>query len=477
MDDKKRFIKESDEKDLKNLHYKLRNSEYRDYFHISPLTGLLNDPNGLFYFDGIYHVFYQWYPFKGLHGLKHWYEVESTDLVSFKNKGLAIRPNKKYKNRGAYSGSAFVEDNNIYIVYSGNEKDQNEKRYPNVVLAKYEEGKIKDLGVIIKPNKNYSEHQRDPRILKIEGSYYLILGARDKNDKAKIILYKSKKIDGGWRFYGELLIKNIHINAYMYECPDLLKIDDQYILLFSPQGLKKKGELYNNIYQNGYVIGDLNIDDKTFTPKSDFIELDRGFDFYAAQAFDNTDKALFIGWLGLPDTTYPNDGEFSGSLSLVREAVIKNNRLYTRPVKEILDLRYKEINFNQKIIDIEPMEINIKDIKDDFDIAIYARDKESGFNIFYKENSFSIDRSKMKNIISKDYGFIRKISDIDIKTLHIYIDKSSIEIFINDGEYALTSKVFPKKDEKNLYFNNLDENQVKLYNFKNSNEDNFVIKA
>lgn len=475
MNDKKRLIQKKDITNLKKKHQKLKDSKYRDYFHIDPLTGLLNDPNGLFYKDGFYHIYYQWYPFKGVHGLKHWYEVESPDLISFKNKGLAIRPDKKYKNRGAYSGSAFIENDKVYFSYSGNEKDENEKRYPNEVLAKLEDGKIIDKSVIISPNPDYKEDQRDPRIFKIDGLYYLLLGARDKKDRAQILLYRSKYIDKDWEFYGRLEIKNLDIDPYMFECPDLIKIDDDYVLLFSPQGLEKKGEYFNNIYNNGYIIGDLDINEKTFKARTDFIELDRGFDFYAAQTFANTKKNYLIGWLGLPDIIYPNDKNFSGSLSLVREIYIKNDRLFTRPVSEIKILRDKEIDFSNIVYDIDPIEIEIKDIKKDFEIGIYSNKDKGGLKISYKDSYFVIDRSNLSNIIAKDYGLKRTISNIKLGKLSIYIDKSSIEIFINDGEYAQSLKIFPKDKESDLYFKNLEKDQVLLYKLKKSFEDNFII--
>ncbi|WP_276876236.1 glycoside hydrolase family 32 protein, partial [Anaerococcus hydrogenalis] len=238
IDDKKRLIKKDDEKELKNLHSSLKDSVYRDYFHISPLTGLLNDPNGLFFKENKFHIFYQWYTFKGIHGLKHWYEVQSPDLINFKNIGLFLKPDKIYKNRGAYSGSAFVENDDVYIVYSGNQKDENENRIPNTVLGKYENGKIIDEKVIISPNKNYTEHQRDPRIFKKNGFYYLTLGARDKKDHGCLLIYRSKNINKDWEFFGELEIKDFDNKAYMWECPDILKVDGKDVLLFSPQGMK-----------------------------------------------------------------------------------------------------------------------------------------------------------------------------------------------------------------------------------------------
>lgn len=475
--DKKRLIKIEDEENLKKIHSSIKNSVYRDYFHISPLTGLLNDPNGLFFKDNKFHIFYQWYPFKGIHGLKHWYEVESLDLINFKNLGLSLKPDKIYKNRGAYSGSAFVENDEVYIVYSGNQKDENEVRIPNTVLAIYKNGKIIDKKIILPPNKNYKEDQRDPRIFKKNGFYYLTLGARDKNDKGCILIYRSKYIEKDWEFFGELLVDGFENSAYMWECPDILNVNGKDILLFSPQGIKSKGEFFNNIYQNGYMIGKLDIENKIFKAESDFIELDRGFDFYAAQGFNNTEKSYLIGWVGLPDTIYPNDKEFSGNLSLVRELKIKNNKLFINPVENIDDLRLEKIEFNELIKDIEPLEISLENIKNSLEIKIYSHEKKGGFIIYYDKNKkeFKIDRSKLENKISQDFGFERKISNIDLKSMRIFVDKSTIEIFINQGEFTLTSKIFPKNKEKDLYIKGLEKKNIQIYKLKKSNLDNFSL--
>lgn len=475
--DKKRLIKNEDEKFLKQIHSSIKNSVYRDYFHISPFTGLLNDPNGLFFKENKFHIFYQWYPFKGLHGLKHWYEVQSPDLINFKNIGLFLKPDKIYKNRGVYSGSAFVENDDIYMVYSGNQKDENENRIPNTVLGKYENGKIIDEKVIISPNKNYKEDQRDPRIFKKNEFYYLTLGARDKNDCGCILIYSSKNIEKDWEFFGELEIKDFDNKAYMWECPDILKVDGKDVLLFSPQGMKACGEFFNNIYQNGYIIGKLDIENKIFYPESEFIELDRGFDFYAAQSFSNTEKSYLIGWIGLPDTIYPNDKEFSGNLSLVRELKIKYNKLFINPVENINDLRLEKIEFNEIVKNIEPLEISLDNIENSLQIKVYSQEKNGGFIVSYDKNKkeFKIDRSKLENKISQDFGFERKISNIDLKSMKIYVDKSTIEIFINQGEYALTSKVFPKNKEKDLYMKGIDKENLQLYKLKKSNLDNFSL--
>ncbi len=94
-----RILKDPEE--IRELHERIKESPYRQTFHVQPVTGLLNDPNGFLHYNGVWHLFYQWCPWAAVHGLKYWYHVESKDLVTWKNIGTAIRPDTEYDNKGA----------------------------------------------------------------------------------------------------------------------------------------------------------------------------------------------------------------------------------------------------------------------------------------------------------------------------------------------------------------------------------------
>ena len=104
-------------------------------FHINPLSGLLNDPNGFCFYKGEFHLFYQWFPFGGFHGANNWYHTSSADLIHWKNKGLALKTDTTYDNRGVYSGNAFIQDSRMYLVYTGNHKDEKDIRHPYQIVA------------------------------------------------------------------------------------------------------------------------------------------------------------------------------------------------------------------------------------------------------------------------------------------------------------------------------------------------------
>ena len=113
-----------------DLHRQIVKSPYRQHYHIQPITGLLNDPNGFVYHNGYWHLFYQWCPWGAVHGLKYWYEVQSEDLIHWINMGVGIKPDHDFDNKGAYSGSALVTEQSIYLYYTGNHRDENWQRTP-----------------------------------------------------------------------------------------------------------------------------------------------------------------------------------------------------------------------------------------------------------------------------------------------------------------------------------------------------------
>ena len=88
--------------------------------HLMPPTGWLNDPNGLCYFKGRYHVFFQYAPFDAEGGLKFWGHYSSDDLVSWRYEGVPLYPDSSYDCHGVYSGSAIVEDEKLHLFFTGN---------------------------------------------------------------------------------------------------------------------------------------------------------------------------------------------------------------------------------------------------------------------------------------------------------------------------------------------------------------------
>ncbi len=475
---------------LKELHEKIKTSIWRCQYHVQTVTGLLGDTNGFSWFNGKWHLFYQWFPYGGVHGLKHWYHVESTDLVHWKNKGVGVIADGPYDDHGAFSGSGFVENDILYLPYTGNHRDENWVRYPTQLLAYM----TKD-GAFHKQEKplygnieGYSEHQRDPKMFyrPEDGYYYFMLGVQNLEKKGKFLLMRSQSITEGWQVYGEMKIRGYEDFGFMVECPALEKMGDKWLLVFSPQGLQPQGDDFQNIYNNTYFIGDMDFENIEFIPDGPFKELDHGFDFYAAQCAHQDqfkDKAVLDAWFGISDMEYLPTVEqgYSGLQTMPRLLSIEDGKLKQRPVPATQELKGDVIEQSKEEFVLEQMPracvIEIKGNDSDFMLDLFKHEKHSGFVITYNQKSQTliIDRGDLENRINADYGTTRKLHlENGLQECIIFVDHSSVEMFINDGEYVSSSRIFPTLEEKQMVSTG-NGNEVTVYQAKRTVEDDFII--
>lgn len=471
---KHRTILEMTKEELNKLRELSLSDKYKPIFHIHPQYGLLNDPNGLAYYNGKYHVFYQWYPYDATHGMKHWAHVSSDDFVNWNREDVALIPTENYESHGAYSGNAIEVDGKLHMYYTGNIKYNAKDRYAYQNLAIMDkEGNItkyKNNPIIKEIPKGYTGHVRDPKVFKQNNKYYMLLGAQTSDEKGAIIVYESEN-SIHWNFKGELEVKNIDNDfGYMWECPDYVNIDGKDVLIFSPQGVNPKGFDYNNIYNVVYAIGNMNLDDLVF--EIDTIkEFEKGFDFYAPQTFKKDSQIILLAWAGMGEVSYPTDeNKWAHCLTVPRRLSIKNNKLLQMPVDELSKLRFDEknnqntINNNFHIIEndenVYELNINIKNINSNkFGLELFASEDECVKLEFNKvENIVTLDRSKFEKVFGVEYGTTRKeyISIDENTNIKILADRSILEIFINDGEVVFTSRIFAKENSK----------QIKVYSDK-----------
>ena len=108
-----RRIEEVSKEEYGKLIDQVKHCPYRQMYHIQPVTGLLNDPNGFSYFNGEYHLFYQWFPLGPVHGVKYWYHTVSKDLVHWRNEGIAVEPDRPFDSHGVFSGTALEKDHQL----------------------------------------------------------------------------------------------------------------------------------------------------------------------------------------------------------------------------------------------------------------------------------------------------------------------------------------------------------------------------
>ena len=116
-------IQKSHEAYLKELMEYCKDTPRHPSYHIHPPCGLVNDPNGLAYFGGKYHVFYQWFPFGPEHGMKHWAHVISEDLIKWERSDQMLIPDQEYEKNGCYSGNSIEADGKLYLYFHHNVRD------------------------------------------------------------------------------------------------------------------------------------------------------------------------------------------------------------------------------------------------------------------------------------------------------------------------------------------------------------------
>lgn len=275
--------------EIKQIEEKMAQSPWHTRYHVEPKTGLLNDPNGFSYFNGKWILFYQNFPFGAAHGLKSWVQLESDDLVHFTETGVKVLPDTPLDSHGAYSGSAMQFGDQLFLFYTGNVRDENWIRHPYQIGALMDkEGKITKIDkILIDQPADSTDHFRDPQIFNFKGQYYAIVGGQDLEKKGFVRLYKAVGNDyTNWQAVGDLDFANDR-TAYMMECPNLIFVGEQPVLLYCPQGLDKAVLDYDNIYPNMYKIGaSFDPENAKIVDVSPLHNLDYGFEAYATQAFN-----------------------------------------------------------------------------------------------------------------------------------------------------------------------------------------------
>lgn len=432
-----------------DIKQKIATSHWRLGYHIQPSTGLLNDPNGFSYFNGQWHLFYQSFPYGPVHGLKNWTHLTSDDLVHWQDHGPLLLPGDEQDSHGAYSGSAISVEDQLFLMYTGNVRDENWVRHPKQdgawMNAKNELTKI-STPLIEEPKNGFTDHFRDPQILKHDGTYYCLIGARKKDDTGHVLVYQANAVTGPWQYKTELKFTDQPM-GYMIECPNLVFVDGQPVLIFCPQGIAQSVLKHQNIYPNAYVVGkDFDWDNFQFIDPSEIKNLDDGFDVYATEALNAPDgRALTVSWIGLPDTEYPSDIEgWANCYSLVKELHLEDNQLYQLPVVE-----------NDKLIKIE---INTSEITPQAKITMYMEANQRGqvsvktdcgeelqIQLDTTNGKILVDRTNAGVAVAVDHGTKRETNVTEGPiTAELYFDNTVFELYINGGQKVITGRVFPQ---------------------------------
>ena len=459
-------VREDEEKSILEKKEIVEKDFWRQKYHIQGIVGLINDPNGFSQFNGKYHMFYQWNPLGTNHKNKTWAHSVSDDLLHWKRLKTALRPDTWYSKDGAYSGSAIVDDDKLYLFYTGNVKDSEGNRESYQCLAVSSDGENFERwepSIVNQPD-GYTRHIRDPKIWKKDGKFYAVIGIQSEDLEGKAVLYSSENIKD-WKFEGEIAGANhgkIKDFGFMWECPDYFQLKDEKtgeikdLLVFSPQGLEPEGDLYNNKYQTGYLFGKLDYKNPEFEISSNFVEIDRGNDFYAPQSMeDDKGRRLIVGWMGIPEEEdFPTvKNKWLHCLTLPRELKVIDGKLYQVPINEMESIRGEKIEFSGKVTGevkvgtgvTYELKAKFTDFNSDFGLKLRTgKNSETVLKFDYNDKKFVLDRTKGEQPDKR----LRKVylGDISKLELTVFVDNSSVEVFINGGAEVFSSRIFPEKD-------------------------------
>ena len=429
-----------------------KDKDFRPHFHIVPPTGLMNDPNGLIFDGEKYHLFYQWFPFDAIHGMKHWKHLITKDFQHYQAADDLI-PCELFESHGCYSGGALKVGDKLAMFYTGNTRRLSDnQRIPFQNLAIFDlDGKLLSKRPLIEnAPEGYTEHVRDPKPYFTEnGKIRFICGAQRENLTGTAIIFEMDNLEDTPRLLGELSLPAFdNTNVFMWECPDLLKLGDKDVFIWSPQGKDREAHQFQNNYHATYAVGKLT----ELTFEADYIdELDQGFDFYAPQTFaglDNKTQAVLFGWIGLPDLTYPTDKfKWHSALTLPRELRLEGTKIYQRPIaktyKNLTALSTFHLNKNIEIADLDRAYVKFEANNQAFDLTFFQNDKGQSLRLSYKNGVICLDRSQSEQTeLMETFGSKRFCEIANLQTVEIFFDRSIVEIFFNHGEKAMTSRFF-----------------------------------
>ncbi len=413
--------------------------------HLAPACGLLNDPNGLAFLNGFYYIFYQWHPNAPTHGLKHWGLFKTQDFMSYIDCGLFLSPHTTADNFGIYSGGAVVIDDCLHLFYTANHRDDacDYVRKPSqwhVVVNKQDE--IIKREEIVAYSPLYTEHNRDPFPFFKGGKLFILVGAQSLAKKGVVLCYAIDPALTTAETCTEWAMPEALQAAFMLECPAFTVIDGQSVLVVSPQGLKASDKYsFQNIYDVVYLVGD---DDGNFS-HSAVRMMDLGFDFYAPQLFFDGTRHLMVGWLGQAETVYPSDEKFGWSqmLTLVQEVTFTNGVLKRYPISALANLRQKGENLSRQMTVSDCFDLECRFIEGDFTITLGNGTHSVCFSLTNGE--FCLDRTHAQFPVNEAYGtqrFARTAPNRTMHTVRMVVDKSAMEIFINEGEQVFSMRFF-----------------------------------
>ena len=442
----------------------------RPIYHHTPSYGWMNDPNGMFYKDGVYHLYFQYNPYGSQWENMHWGHSVSRDLVHWENVNVPIVPDALGT---VFSGSAVVDKNNTAGFGT------------NAIVAMYTsagENQTQSLAYSTDNGKTFTKYNcnplitaevpdfRDPHMFWHEPTrrWIVILAAGQEMRLFSSVNLKDWTYESSFgQGYGS--------HGGVWECPDLIQLPVR-------DTGKKKWVLICNINPGGpfggnatqYFVGDFDGHSFTCESKPEVTKwMDYGKDHYAAVTFDNTPDGRHILMAWMSNWQYANQvptKQFRNANTLPRDLDLYEFQgetyIGTIPSRELIALRGKAVLSNfcngKKAFDANngsyEMVVNVRQATAGKCTITLQNSKDEAVSIIYDVQlaTLCVDRTK-----SGDSTFNNAFSAVTtapihgkLTTLHIFVDKSSIEVLDNEGRVSITNTIFPSDPYSLLNINN-----------------------
>jgi fructan beta-fructosidase len=457
--------------------------KYRPQFHFSPEEKWMNDPNGMFYYEGEYHLFYQYYPDSTVWGPMHWGHAVSPDMVHWEHLPVALAPDE---HGYIFSGSAVVDWDNTSGLSKGGES-------PLVAIFTYHEPKGEKAGEIDYQTQGiaYSNDKgrtwtkygepviknpgikdfRDPKVMWHVGSKKWIMTLAVKDH---IEFYSSPNLID-WKKESEFG-RELGAHGGVWECPDLFLMnvvgsdEKEWVLLVS---INPGGPNGGSATQ--YFVGDFD-GNKFTTQQTQTKWIDYGRDNYAGVTWSDvpeTDgRRLFLGWMS--NWNYANvvpTEKWRSAMTIPRELNLEKSGsdylLSSIPVDELIKLRSEKVDLQSQVIsgkiEIESNQIQLNrsemvfkfqlkndsqfGLPEEFGIAL-SNEKGETFKIAYSpaNNTFYNDRTNGGENSFSDKFAGKSTAEYkagETMEIHLFVDEASVEVFVDFGKLVMTDIVFP----------------------------------
>lgn len=449
--------------ELERLAKNLNKSQDALPLHLSPISGYMGPPTAWFQRAGLWHLVYEWSPFEPQADLVHFYHATSSDLISWKNRGVSVSPDTYFENGGLAAGDLAIHEDKLALVYTGiREDDQGIKT--NQSMAWISMGGVEKWYVpIIKEGPQGYDKLQNPTICPLSDGYILLVGAQNmETGLGALLKYRSKDFES-WIFEGEITGLPTHENPFTH--PQVVSTETEDILLISAAWgpLGKEGQSLC-----GYLLGQL--EGLSFSGSA-FLPLDYGFDFSAPKiARDEEDQMILIANMAQEGTDYSQaDPLGARAMTLPRRIFVKNDRICQWPVSQIDSLREKTfMSFQLKKI-FKDDHIRFSSLKHQYALELEVGGTDNlnqvKVNLFedeasnervvvtwdYQKESVSLDRSRCQRRFVSQRGDLSR-APYHEQNLRLYAicDRSSLELFLGDGQVVFTSRVYTRPEARGI---------------------------